>query len=304
MELPKYDECMLPTLEFLKDQESRSGSQITAYLINYFQLNNEQLNIRYSKSGGLVFDDRASWARTYLKKAGLIESPKRSFFKITPLGISTLESGISSITPKYLEQFESFRLFHRSTPKQDERIEQDDKTYENKTPEEMIEDGKEFYTKELQSSLIEKLRELDPVKFERVVLLLMEKMDYGIGSLTPLSHDGGIDVIINEDELGLEKIFLQVKRYNENNKVNEKEMRDFIGALASSSVRKGIFITTSDFSNKAVEISKNVQKQVIRLVNGDELVDLMIKFKIGTRTYKTIEILSVDEDFFEDIIGS
>jgi restriction system protein len=147
--------------------------------------------------------------------------------------------------------------------------------------------------------LLAKLKTVDPIRFERIVLDLMEKMNYGVGSMTQTSHDGGIDGIINEDELGLEKIYLQAKRYSDN-KVNEKEMQNFVGALGCSPVRKGVFITTSFFDERAKKKAENAQGKVLRLIDGEELTKLMIKHNVGVQIKTKIEIKKIDEDFFID----
>ena len=162
----------------------------------------------------------------------------------------------------------------------------------------MISKAQALYSDNLQNELLEKLKQVDPVKFERIVLQLMEKMNYGIGSMTKMSHDGGIDGIIDEDELGLEKIYLQAKRYSDN-KVNEKEMQNFAGALGCSTVRKGVFITTSFFDEKAKQKAASVQGKVIRLINGTQLASLMIKHNIGVKPIEPIFIRKkIDEGFF------
>ena len=160
-----------------------------------------------------------------------------------------------------------------------------------------MENAQALYFESLQKELLAKLKQVDPVRFERIVLDLMEKMNYGVGQMTKLSHDGGIDGIIDEDELGLEKIYLQAKRYSEN-KVNEKEMQNFAGALGCSTVRKGVFITTSFFDERAKKKAASVQGKVIRLIDGQELTTLMIKHNIGVQTKTRIEIKKLDEDFF------
>ena len=154
----------------------------------------------------------------------------------------------------------------------------------------------------MQKELLSKLKQVDPVRFEQIVLTLMEKMNYGVGSMTKLSHDGGIDGIIDEDELGLEKIYLQAKRYSDN-KVNEKEMQNFAGALSCSPVRKGVFITTSYFDEKAKKKAEDASKKglIIRLINGEELTRLMIKHNVGVQPKQPpIEIKKIDEDFFTE----
>jgi len=147
--------------------------------------------------------------------------------------------------------------------------------------------------------LLQRLKQTDPVEFEKIVLFLMEAMNYGVGSMTKQSHDGGIDGIINEDELGLEKIFLQVKRYSDN-KVNAKEMQNFIGALSVSSVRKGVFITTSVFDEKAKDKANSAQNITLRLIDGNELTRLMIKHNVGVQIEQTIILKRIDEDFFAE----
>lgn len=163
----------------------------------------------------------------------------------------------------------------------------------------MMSKAQELYKDNLQSELLDKLKQIDPVRFEQIVLQLMEKMNYGVGSMTKMSHDGGVDGIIDEDELGLEKIYLQAKRYSDN-KVNEKEMQNFAGALGCSPVRKGVFITTSYFDERAKRKASSIQGKVIRLVDGDELTRLMIKHNVGVQLKTRIDIKKIDEDFFSE----
>ncbi len=170
---------------------------------------------------------------------------------------------------------------------------------ELKTPEELIEKAQTLYMESLQQELLARLKKVDPVHFERIVLRLMEKMNYGVGAMTKLSHDGGIDGIIDEDELGLEKIYLQAKRYSEN-KVNEKEIQNFAGALGCSPVRRGVFITTSFFDERAKKKAASIQGKVLRLIDGQELTRLMIKYNIGIQVKVKIEIKKLDEEFFDE----
>ena len=181
-----------------------------------------------------------------------------------------------------------------------DNIEKQVESFKNtETPDEMLFSAQSVYNDNLQSELLSKLKQVDPVKFEQIVLKLMEKMNYGVGSMTPKSHDGGIDGIINEDELGLEKIYLQAKRYSDN-KVNEKEMVYFIGALTRAKVQKGVFITTSEYSDKAIRAAKESGNLRIKLVNGEELAKLMIKHNLGVQIKTQIEIKKLGEDFFSE----
>jgi restriction system protein len=237
--------------------------------------------------------NRVAWAKQYLKDHGLLETPEKGSFKITSKGIEILKNKPERITIKYLKNLDKENQPEVESELQETHIE------ENKTPEELIENAQSLYTESLKKELLAKLKSVDPVQFERIVLILMEKMNYGVGSMTPTSHDGGIDGIIDEDELGLEKIYLQAKRYSDN-KVNEKEMQNFAGALGCSPVRKGVFITTSYFDERAKRKADSIQGKVIRLVDGEELTRLMIKHNIGVQTKTKIEIKKLDEDFFND----
>ena len=301
MPIPQYDKLMYPVLNLLSDNIERSGEEITNIIAKQLHLSEEEINRVYENNPKKIFKDRIAWARTYLKKAGLIDAPQRLTSKITDEGIKFINTGISDIKLKDLEQFESYREFrHITKNKQTSEIDENN-TIENNTstPDEMLDYVKNSYKETLQNELLNKLKKVDPIRFEQIVLLLMEKMNYGVGTMTKLSHDGGIDGIINEDELGLEKIYLQAKRYTDN-KVNEREMQNFAGALSCSPVRKGVFITTSYFDDKAKKKAEDASKKglIIRLINGEELTNLMIKHNIGVQQKEIIEIKKIDEDFF------
>lgn len=298
MAIPTYDELMSPVLKLLSDGVERSGEDITNTIADQLNLTEEERNRIYANNPKKVFKDRIAWARTYLKKAGLIESPQRVTSKITAEGMKVAKSKLDKLNLKFLEQYESFREF-RHIDNSNEVKSKSEKIETVQTPDEMLDFVQNSYKENLQSELLSKLKSVDPVRFEQIVLTLMEKMNYGVGSMTKLSHDGGIDGIIHEDELGLEKIYLQAKRYSEN-KVNEKEIVYFIGALNRSKVRKGVFITTSYFSPKAEEAAKDASNIIIKLIDGNELTKLMIKHNVGVQPKTTIEIKKLDEDFFAE----
>ena len=302
MAIPTYDELMYPVLKVLSDNIERSGEEISNIIADELKLSDEERNRIYPNNSKKIFKDRVAWARTYLKKAGLIFSPQRATSKITKEGLKVIKKAPSKLDLKYLERFESYRQFkhldfsNKKIITQNENYTDAEKT---NTPDEMLAHVQELFKDNLQSELLSKLKQVDPVKFEQIVLKLMEKMNYGVGSMTKMSHDGGIDGIIDEDELGLEKIYLQVKRYSDN-KVNEKEMQNFAGALGCSPVRKGVFITTSFFDERAKKKAESVQGKVIRLVDGEELTRLMIKHNLGVQVKTKIEIKKIDEDFFSE----
>ena len=302
MAIPTYDELMYPVLKVLSDNIERSGDEISNIIADELKLSEEERNRIYPNNPKKIFKDRVAWARTYLKKAGLIFSPQRATSKITEEGLKVIKKAPTKLDLKYLEKFESYRQFrHIGLSNKKITTQNEDYTYVEKTqtPDEILDSVQNSYTENLQSELLSKLKQIDPVKFEQIVLQLMEKMNYGVGSLTKMSHDGGVDGIIDEDELGLEKIYLQAKRYSDN-KVNEKEMQNFAGALGCSPVRKGVFITTSFFDERAKKKAASVQGKIIRLVDGEELTKLMIRHNLGVQVKTKIEIKKIDEDFFSE----
>ena len=284
---------MLPLLESMQDEKVLKLSEIVEIMSDKYNLTEEERNEWLPSKLAKTMYNRVAWAKQYLKNAELIESPEKGSFKITSKGLEILKNKPERITIKYLKNLDKENQSEIESELQETHIE------ENKTPEELIENAQSLYTESLKKELLAKLKSVDPIQFERIVLILMEKMNYGVGSMTPTSHDGGIDGIIDEDELGLEKIYLQAKRYSDN-KVNEKEMQNFAGALGCSPVRKGVFITTSYFDERAKRKADSIQGKVIRLVDGEELTRLMIKHNIGVQTKTKIEIKKLDEDFFND----
>lgn len=289
--IPDFQTLMLPVLELLKNGNPVKLSDMVNIMSDKYNLTEEERNEWLPSKVQKTMYNRVAWAKQYLVNSELIESPERGSFVITQKGLDVLGQKPNKIDLRFLKSLDNENNIETKTEISDTHIE------ENKTPEELMENAQALYFESLQKELLAKLKQVDPVRFERIVLDLMEKMNYGVGQMTKLSHDGGIDGIIDEDELGLEKIYLQAKRYSEN-KVNEKEMQNFAGALGCSTVRKGVFITTSFFDERAKKKASSVQGKVIRLIDGQELTTLMIKHNIGVQTKTRIEIKKLDEDFF------
>ena len=289
--IPDFQTLMLPVLELLKNGNPVKLSDMVNIMSDKYNLTEEERNEWLPSKVQKTMYNRVAWAKQYLVNSELIESPERGSFVITQKGLDVLDQKPNKIDLRFLKSLDNENNIETKTEILDAHIE------ENKTPEELMENAQALYFESLQKELLAKLKQVDPVRFERIVLDLMEKMNYGVGQMTKLSHDGGIDGIIDEDELGLEKIYLQAKRYSEN-KVNEKEMQNFAGALGCSTVRKGVFITTSFFDERAKKKAASVQGKVIRLIDGQELTTLMIKHNIGVQTKTRIEIKKLDEDFF------
>ncbi len=293
MAIPDFQTLMLPLLKLLKNGNPIKLSEMVEIMSDKYNLTEEERNEWLPSKVQKTMYNRVAWAKQYLKNSELIESPEKGAFKITQKGIEVLKGNPQKIDLRFLKNLDSENPQNVQVKTEDNHIE------ENKTPEELIENAQSLYADSLKKELLVRLKSVDPVRFEQIVLELMEKMNYGVGSMTQMSHDGGIDGIIDEDELGLEKIYLQAKRYSDN-KVNEKEMQNFAGALGCSPVRKGVFITTSYFDERAKRKAESIQGKVIRLVDGDELTRLMIKHNVGVQLKTKIEVKKIDEDFFGD----
>ncbi|MBO7431615.1 MAG: restriction endonuclease [Elusimicrobia bacterium] len=297
MSIPSFEAFLKPALQiYAKNKNEIRPRDIQDEISKVFNFTDEEKKEMLPSKTETVLKNRIQWAVYYLFRAGLVERTNRGYYKITDLGIKESNTD-DEINVNYLKKFPSFIEFSNN---KSENIKSNDiKKEENQTPDEMILNAQTVYLENLQNELLTKLKQVDPIKFEEIVLFLMEKMNYGVGEKTKISHDGGIDGIINEDELGLEKIYLQAKRYSDN-KVNEKEMQNFAGALGCSNVRKGVFITTSYFDDKAKKKALSIQGKVIRLIDGKELTALMIKHNVGVQLKEKVEIKKIDEDFFSE----
>lgn len=296
MAIPNYQEFMLPTLEVIADGQEHKNSDVVQAVAKKLNLTEEDMQEMLPSGNQQTYYNRAGWARTYLKKAGLLEYPSRGFMQITETGKSVMVNKPLKIDNRFLSQFEQFNQFKNNRNNEISETKEDEIFTDIHTPDEIFEVAEKEYINSLKQDLLDALKKVDSVRFERIVLDLMEKMNYGIGEMTKRSHDGGIDGIINEDELGLQKIYLQAKRYSEN-KVNEKEIQNFVGALDCSDTNKGVFITTSYFCEKAQKKAAAAKNKIIRLINGEELVTLMIRYNLGVQTKKTYTIKRVDEDY-------
>ena len=296
MAVPDFQSMMNPVLDIYTQNGSELRPRdIENEVAERFNLTEEERNEMIPSNIETVLRNRVSWAVYYLFRAGLLERPKRGYYRITDIGKNENQSN-KTINVEYLKKFPSFVDFSQINNKKDIQNDNSNISEESQTPDEMMSKAQELYKDNLQSELLDKLKQIDPVRFEQIVLQLMEKMNYGVGSMTKLSHDGGIDGIINEDELGLGKIYLQAKRYSEN-KVNEREIQNFVGALDCSDTNKGVFITTSYFGEKAQQKAAAAKNKIIRLIDGDELTNLMIKYNLGVQVKRTFVIKKLDEDY-------
>lgn len=296
MELPKYHETFIPVLEILNTVESIKSRELASQVRDryYSNLPKELMNQKTS-SGANILLDRILWGKSYLKMGKFVSYPKRGFVQITEKGKKRLEYGKLPLSELLNDpDFISHRVSVNS--EKDNELEVNIVRVENASPQDLIDSGFLTINTEIKTELLEKLKEIDPYYFEKVILILLKKMGYGDFIETSKSGDGGIDGIINEDKLGLEKIYTQAKRYNEN-KVREKDIRNFIGAM-SGDTSKGVFITTSTFDDSAIKKAKEAHHRII-LIDGIKLVDLMHQYNVGVQVKTIYEIKELDNDFFE-----
>ncbi len=302
MPIPDFQSIMLPLLDFLRDQKEHSNKEIIEGLSNHFKLSSEERNTRLPSSKSVyLISNRIGWAETHLKMAGLIESPRRAIYKITPDGIETLNKNLTQLNVSYLKNFKKYedeRKSWNSTTKED--LQEDSKELSNYTPDEMIEIGYNKIREELSTELLLTVKKSTPKFFETLVVDLLIKMGYGgslkdNGSVVGRSNDEGIDGLIKEDKLGLDVIYIQAKKWE--GSIGRPEIQKFVGALQGQRAKKGIFITTSNFSENAYNYVSNIDSKVV-LINGEELSNLMIDYNIGVSSKKYFEIKKIDSDYF------
>jgi restriction system protein len=288
MDLPKFNETFIPILEVLSDGETIHHMELIKRVVEkyYSNLPQELLQLK-TKSGDILIQNRIAWGKSYLKKGGFVLYPKRGMVQITPKGLESVNKKLQ------LKDVEADFMNFYSDEKNKSIVTNVSK---GSSPQDLIDSGFSVIESQIKSDLLEKLKDIDPFYFEKVILILLKKMGYGDFIETSKTGDGGIDGIINEDKLGLEKIFIQAKRYNEN-KVREKDIRNFIGAM-SGDTNKGVFVTTSTFDKDAIQKAHDASHTII-LIDGNKLVDLMHQYCVGVQVRNIYEIKEIDEDFFE-----
>ncbi len=302
MPVPKYDEFMLPLLEYASDGKIHAISDARKALADYFQLTEEERKERLPSGRITVLANRVHWAKTYLKHAGLLEYQKRGYFQITQRGFDVLGNAPSSIDKKYLMRFDEFVEFQARDNQDNTLLDQVNDTDSEKTPDERLEAEYQLLRETVENELIDAIKNSSPEFFEKLVVELLVKMGYGgsqadAGQALGGVNDGGIDGVIKEDKLGLDNIYIQAKRWE--NTVTRPDVQKFAGALQGIRARKGIFITTSSFSQGAIEYADFIDSKII-LIDGSQLAELMFDYDVGVSTIETYQLKRVDQDFFTD----
>ncbi|MBC8552414.1 MAG: restriction endonuclease [Anaerolineales bacterium] len=302
MAIPDFQTIMLPLLEVSKDGNEHNINDAVEELGRHFELSEEEKMELLQSGRQPKFYNRVGWARTYLKKAGLLVYPRRGYFQITQRGIEVFENKPKKIDMKFLEQFPEYIEF-RETRRETEPSSKSAETVEELTPEEALEDAYQKIRDDLAIELLEYVSKSTPGFFEKLVVELLVNMGYG-GSRREAARavgqrgDEGIDGIIDEDRLGLDTIYIQAKRWKDGNSVGRPEIQKFVGALQGQRAKKGIFITTSHFTETARDYVSNIDIKVV-LIDGNRLSELMMDYGVGVAHRTTYDLKSLDTDYFE-----
>jgi restriction system protein len=303
MTIPDYQSIMLPLLKYLGDRKEHSLRETIEALAQQFGLTPEERKELLQSGQQFTFDNRVGWARTYMKKAGLIESTRRGYFKITERGFKILEEAPKEINVRFLKKFPEFVEFQAIKREKDEE-EKGEETAEKDvlTPEESIESAYQRLSQNLATDLIQQIKGCSPSFFEKLVIDLLISMGYGgtrkdAGEAIGRIGDEGIDGIIKEDRLGLDIVYIQAKRWE--NPVSRPEIQKFAGALQGQRAKKGIFITTSAFTKDAKEYAEKIESKIV-LIDGETLAQLMIDHNIGVSPVASYTIKKVDNDYFNE----
>lgn len=301
MAIPDYQSIMLPLLELASDGIEHSYREAVNTLAEQFQLSPEERKELLPSGKQPAFDNRVGWAKTYMEKAGLLNKTRRAHFTISATGKEVLASKPTEINNAFLKQYESFREFTSYT-KPEKEDESQTISLDVTTPDEQIAQAYLELNKSLADDLLSIIRNATPSFFEQLVVDLMIAIGYGgsrkeAGQATQATNDDGIDGIIKEDRLGLDTIYLQAKRWQ--NTVHRPEIDKFIGTLTRNRARKGVFITTSEFSAGAREAVNNLDMKVV-LIDGKQLAELMIEHNLGVTRKEVYEVKQLDSDYFSE----
>lgn len=305
MPIPKYDEIMPMALKRIaSSNEAVKKADLEQPLSLDFQLTESEVAEVYKSGNGRIFSDRISWAVSHLSMAGLVERPKRGFYLISELGIQLLAK------PGDIKVFVKKRVSERNQAKAADNEEAEvivEQTEADITPTESLDIAAKSIRDSVYDEIIDTILSKDPYEFERLVVMLLNKMGYGglikdADMVTKKSNDGGIDGIIKEDVLGLGRIHIQAKRYNRDSVIGRDAIQNFVGALAVAQSNKGVFITTSSFTKNAIEYANSLNgSTTLVLIDGDQLAEHIYDYGLGMQTEQTIVIKRLDTDFWDQL---
>ena len=309
MAIPDYQTLMLPVLRLAAHGET-TVPKAAEILADEFGLSSQEREELLPSGKIRLLNNRIHWAKLYMSKAGLINSPRRGVFVASTEGLSLLSRDPPSIDVRTLKSYPKFIEFYGNStqskaPNQGDEVASS--ATSDVTPEEQIDAAQSVLNGALKADLLARVLEQTPEFFERVIVDLLVGMGYGgthenAARRLGKSGDGGVDGVIDEDRLGLDRIYVQAKRYAPGTSVGRPEIQGFVGSLVGLGAAKGVFVTTSGFSKQAIDYAGGLQQRVI-LIDGPRLTDLMVEYGVGVRLSRTIEVKRLDEDFFADEQG-
>lgn len=303
MAVPDFQSLMLPLLRLAADGADHSLAEAREALAREFRLSQADLEEMLPSGRQARFANRVAWAKSYLQQAGLLLTPRRGHFQVTPRGREVLASPPTRIDIRFLEQYPELQAFRGARADGDDDRHRGDHTPpEPESPEEALEASHLKITAALASEVLTHVKAASPEFFERLVVELLLKMGYGgsradAGRAVGRSGDEGIDGVISEDRLGLDLVYLQAKKWD--GTVGRPEIQRFVGALHGKRAKKGVFITTGSFSSEAVGYVDHIEPKVV-LIDGHRLAELMIDFDVGVATARTYHVKRLDSDYFEE----
>ncbi len=300
MAVPKYFEFFEGFLHALEDGALHSAKEVREIIAANMNISDADRAEMLPSGKQSTFNNRVGWARVYLDKAGLIETPQRGKYRITEQGKKALASG-KTIDLEYLEKSDTFRSFVSIKEKETKSRTEE----KNESPTEILEATYQEITDTLAGQIMDEIMKLSSSGFENLVVKMLLGMGYGsgiegAGSVTKQTNDGGIDGIIKEDQLGFSNIYIQAKQWAPDQTVSRPEIQKFVGALTGQQAQKGLFITTARFSDGAIQYADTLLGVKVVLIDGEKLTKLMIKHNIGVSVEHTYEIKRIDSDFFAD----
>ena len=306
MALPKFQDFLYPFLKRLEDGKDVTSKEMKSFLIEHFHLTPEDYSLKTKSGKTIQFEDRYSWTRQWLRRALLIMLPQRGMYRITERGKDYLKNH-TSLKESDLLEYPEYAEYAGKPVKVSSTVSTKPTSTEsaNSTPTEQLESAYQIIVKDLAADLLQKILEQSPKRFEQIVVDLMLAMGYGgslddAGMVTKYSHDDGIDGIIKEDKLGLDKIYIQAKRYAIGNTIGKPDLHAFAGALDEKKANKGVFITTSKFTSEARKFAEEKASKKIVLIDGEALARYMIEYNIGVSTRRTYIVKRIDTDYFEE----
>jgi restriction system protein len=301
--VPQYHTLMLPLLKVMESGRDMTTKQMRDAVAAHLGLSPEALSERLPSGTQTAFNNRMGWAITYLFKAGLLERPRRATYAINQRGKDILLDPPVALDADFLKSYDQFNEFAGTEKNGKKELIASSESENDLTPEEQIEKGARRIQRELQDEVLDRVKQLPPEGFEQLVLRLLVGMGYG-GSMADVQGvargaDGGVDGVVNQDHLGLDRIYIQAKRWE--GSVGRPVIQGFVGALAGVGASKGVIMTTSTFAQPAQEYVKTLTDRRIILVDGQRMSELMLKHGIGVSTKQTFLIQRMDEDFFLEL---